>query len=61
MIGYIYYLIFAKVIPRVREQVLVVERDPLIVRQGGDPKGEWVVDLETIDFWWSARDPKSSV
>ncbi|KAL9001962.1 MAG: hypothetical protein Q9188_005086 [Gyalolechia gomerana] len=59
--GYIYYLVFAKVIPRLRQQVLVVERDPLIVRQGGKPNGEWVQDLETIDFWWSARDPKSTV
>ncbi|KAL9025552.1 MAG: hypothetical protein Q9196_005646 [Gyalolechia fulgens] len=61
VVGYVYYLVFAKVIPRLREQVLVVERDPLIVRQGGKPDGEWVQILETIDFWWSARDPHSKV
>ncbi|KAL8933025.1 MAG: hypothetical protein Q9211_006005 [Gyalolechia sp. 1 TL-2023] len=59
VMGYVYYLVFAKVIPRLRQQVLVVERDPLIVRQGGKPDGEWVQILETIDFWWSARDPHS--
>ncbi|KAL8663323.1 MAG: hypothetical protein Q9202_003959 [Teloschistes flavicans] len=59
VVGYIYYLGFTKLYPRLRQQVLVVEREPIIVRQGGKPNGEWVQILEIIDFWWSARDPDS--
>lgn len=61
VVGYLYYLIFAKLIPRWKRQVLLVERDPIIVRQGGKPNGEWVQILEIIDFWWAARDPDEKV
>ncbi|KAL9009116.1 MAG: hypothetical protein Q9173_005828 [Seirophora scorigena] len=55
LIGYSYYLVFAKLIPRVRKKVLVVEREPIIVRQGGRQDGEWVQILEVVEFWWAAR------
>ncbi|KAI4090348.1 MAG: hypothetical protein LQ344_004778 [Seirophora lacunosa] len=55
LIGYSYYLVFAKLIPRVRKKVLVVEREPIIVRQGGRHDGEWVQILEVVEFWWAAR------
>ncbi|KAL8717385.1 MAG: hypothetical protein Q9225_005366 [Loekoesia sp. 1 TL-2023] len=57
VVGYLYYLVFAKLIPRWKQQMLIVERDPIIVRQDGKPNGEWVQILEIIDFWWTARDP----
>ena len=55
LIGYIYYLVFAKLIPRWRKEVLIVEREPIIVRQGGRQDGEWVQILEVVEFWWAAR------
>ncbi|KAL8886991.1 MAG: hypothetical protein Q9192_006394 [Flavoplaca navasiana] len=55
LLGYTYYLVFAKLIPRWRKEVLVVEREPIIVRQGGRQDGEWVQILEVVEFWWAAR------
>lgn len=55
LIGYSYYLVFAKLIPRWRKKVLIVEREPIIVRQGGRHDGEWVQILEVVEFWWAAR------
>ncbi|KAI4181528.1 MAG: hypothetical protein LQ346_006757 [Caloplaca aetnensis] len=55
LVAYGYYLLFAKLIPRWRRKVLVVEREPIIVRQGGDQDGEWVQLLEIVEFWWAAR------
>ncbi|KAL8670232.1 MAG: hypothetical protein Q9168_005221 [Polycauliona sp. 1 TL-2023] len=55
LIGYTYYLVFAKLIPRWRKEVLIVEREPIIVRQGGRQDGEWVQILEVVEFWWAAR------
>ncbi|KAL8786036.1 MAG: hypothetical protein Q9213_003019 [Squamulea squamosa] len=55
LIGYTYYLVFAKLIPRWRKKVLIVEREPIIVRQGGRLDGEWVQILEVVEFWWAGR------
>lgn len=55
LIGYTYYVVFAKLIPRWRKKVLIVEREPIIVRQGGRHDGEWVQILEVVEFWWAAR------
>lgn len=55
VVGYTYYLVFAKLIPRWRKETLVVEREPIIVRQGGEQNGEWVQILEVVEFWWAAR------
>ena len=50
-LGYIYYLVFAHVIPRIKKQVLVVEREGVLVKQ----EGEWVQEVELIAFIWEAR------
>lgn len=50
-LGYAYYLCFAYVIPRIRKEILVVERHPVIVRE----KGEWVQALEVVEAIWVAR------
>ncbi|KAI4236573.1 MAG: hypothetical protein L6R40_006129 [Gallowayella cf. fulva] len=55
LIGYSYYLVFAKLIPRWRKKVLIVEREPIIVRQDGRQDAEWVQILEVVEFWWAAR------
>lgn len=55
VLGYIYYFGFAVVLPRLKHQVRVVEREPVIVRQFGRPDGEWVQVMELVEFWWSAR------
>ncbi|KAL8813032.1 MAG: hypothetical protein Q9223_007147 [Gallowayella weberi] len=60
LIGYSYYLVFAKLIPRWRKKVLIVEREPIIVRQGGRQDGEWVQILEVVEFWWAARQTKEA-
>lgn len=54
-IGYAYYLVFAKLIPRWRRQVRVIQRDPVIVRQFGKADGEWVQLLELVEIWWESR------
>ena len=55
MLGHIYYFGFAIVLPRLKNKVLVVEREPVIVRQFGRRDGDWVQVLETVEFWWAAR------
>ena len=50
-LGYVYYLCFAYLIPHVRKEVLVVERQAVIVRE----KGEWVQALEVVEAIWVAR------
>lgn len=55
LLGYIYYQIFTKLIPWWRKKVLIVEREPIIVRQGGRQDGEWVQIMEIVEFWWATR------
>lgn len=55
VLGYVYYVGFALVLPRLKHKVRVVEREPVIVRQFGRPDGEWVQVLELVEFWWAAR------
>lgn len=50
-LGYIYYLVFVYVIPRLKKKVLVVERDGVLVKEDG----EWVQALEVVTFTWEAR------
>lgn len=50
-LGYIYYLCFAYLIPRIRKEVLVVERQAVIVKE----KGEWVQALEVVEAIWVAN------
>ena len=57
LMGYIYYLVLAKLIPKWKKKVLIVEKEPIIVRQGGRPDGEWVQFVEAIEFWWADRSP----
>ena len=50
-LGYVYYLCFAYLIPRIRKETLVVEREAVIVKE----KGEWVQALEVVEAVWVAR------
>lgn len=61
VVGHCYYLVFAKLIPRWRRKELIVEREPIIVRQGGKADGQWVQLMEVVEFWWAARSPKSEM
>ena len=51
VLGYVYYLVFAYVIPKLRKQVLVVEREAVIVKE----KGEWVQAIELVYADWGPR------
>ncbi len=51
LLGYVYYLVFAYVIPKMRKQVLEVEREAVIVKE----KGEWVQAIELVYADWVAR------
>ena len=51
LLGYIYYLCFAYLIPRLRKEDLQVHREPVIVKE----KGEWVQSLEVVEAIWVAR------
>lgn len=51
LLGYIYYLVFAYVIPKLRKQVLEVEREAVIVKE----KGEWVQAIELVYAEWGPR------
>lgn len=51
LLGYVYYLVFAYVIPKIRKQVLVVEREAVIVKE----KGEWVQAIELVYADWGPR------
>ena len=50
-LGYIYYLVLAYVIPKVRKQVLLVDREAIIVKDGE----EWVQAVELVEADWVAR------
>ena len=50
-LGYVYYLCFAYLIPRIRKEVLVVDRHAVIVKE----QGEWVQALEVVEATWVAR------
>lgn len=56
-VGFTYYVCFAIILPRLKRKEFIVEREPLIVRQFGDPDGEWVQIRERIEFGWAARNP----
>lgn len=56
-LGYLYYLCFAYLIPRIRKEVLVVERQAVIVKE----KGEWVQALEVVEAIWVARSGPAGV
>ena len=51
MLGYVYYLCFAYAIPWIRKEELVVEREPVIVKE----HGERVQALEVVEAVWVAR------
>lgn len=57
VLGYSYYLCFAYLIPRIRKEILVVERQAVIVKE----KGEWVQALEVVEAIWVARSESSGV
>lgn len=50
-LGYVYYLVFAYAIPKLRKQVLEVEREAIIVKE----KGEWVQAIELVYADWGPR------
>ena len=60
IMGYVYYLVFTKLVPKIKKKDLIVEKDPIIVRQGGKQNGAWVLFMEGIDFWWAARSPDTN-
>jgi len=51
LLGYAYYLGFQFVIPRIKRQVLVVEREAVLVKE----RGEWVQAVELVEASWVAR------
>ena len=50
-LAFVYYLVFAYVVPLVKKEMLFVERKATIVRENG----EWVQALETVEAEWIAR------
>ena len=55
-LGYVYYLVLAYVIPKVRKQVLIVEREAIIVKEND----EWVQAVELVEADWVAREGPAS-
>ena len=51
-LAYVYYLVFAYVVPRMKKQRLFVERTATIVRDNG----EWVQAVERVEALWIARE-----
>lgn len=51
VVGYIYYLGFQYVVPRIMKKVLVVEREAVLVKE----QGEWVQAMELVEASWVAR------
>ena len=51
-LAYAYYLVFAYVVPRIKKQKLVVEREATIVRDNG----EWVQAVERVEAVWTVRE-----
>lgn len=56
-LGYVYYLYFQYLIPRIRKEVLVVERQAVIVKE----KGDWVQALEVVEATWVANSGPAGV
>ena len=56
-LAYVYYLVFAYVVPRVKRENFYVERTATIVRDNG----EWVQAVEAVEAIWVAREgPKDN-
>ena len=56
-LAYVYYLVFAYVVPRMKRERLFVERTATIVRDNG----EWVQAVELVEALWIAREgPKDN-
>lgn len=51
-LAFVYYLVFVHVVPRVKKEMLFVERKATIIRENG----EWVQALETVEAEWIARE-----
>lgn len=51
LLGYIYYLDFQHLVPRIKKNVLIVERKAVLVKE----KGEWVQAVELVEATWVAR------
>jgi len=51
ILGYIYYIGFQYVVPRIKKKVLVVEREAVLVKE----RGEWVQAVELVEASWEAR------
>ena len=51
-LAYVYYLVFAYAVPRMKKQRLFVERTATIVRDNG----EWVQAVERVEALWIARE-----
>ena len=51
-LAFVYYLVFVYVVPRVKKEMLFVERKATIIRENG----EWVQALETVEAEWIARE-----
>lgn len=56
-IGFTYYVGFAIILPALKHKDFIVERQPVILRQFGDPDGPFVFVKEHIKFWWASRNP----
>ena len=50
-LGYVYYIGFQYIVPRIKKKVLVVEREAVLVKE----KGEWVQAVELVEASWEAR------
>lgn len=51
LVGYVYYLCFQYLVPRIKKKVLIVEREAVLVKE----KGEWVQAVELVEASWVAR------
>ena len=50
-LGFVYYLGFHYVVPRIKKKVLVVAREAILVKE----EGEWVQAVELVEASWIAR------
>ena len=50
-LGYVYYLCFQYLVPEIKKNVLVVEREAVLVKE----RGEWVQAVELVAASWVAR------
>jgi len=51
LLGYVYYLSFQYLVPRIKRKILVVEREAVLVKE----RGEWVQAVELVEASWVAR------